>query len=126
PVATRAGARGFALGAALGVALGLALAFGAQRWSASRPGEPVEPASPRAAAVAPPAVAAPPPPPLGVSVNADPWAHVEVDGAPVGETPIAELPVPPGLHRFTARMPDGRVLEREVVIDERNRRVLFP
>ena len=38
---------------------------------------------------------------------------------------VAALPIAPGPHRITAHMPDGRVLERDVVIDERNRHVVF-
>jgi hypothetical protein len=37
-----------------------------------------------------------------------------VDGRPVGETPIAELGLENGPHRFSARLPDGRVVERTV------------
>lgn len=76
-------------------------------------------AAPRAAP--PPAVA-----PVFVNVNASPWAEIEIDGEPVGETPIARLAVPPGRHRVAARMPDGRVLEREVHIRESGSRVVFP
>jgi hypothetical protein len=61
-----------------------------------------------------------------VSVNADPWAEIEVDGKSVGETPIARLPVAPGRHRFLARMPDGRVLERELDIAREGGRLVFP
>jgi hypothetical protein len=61
-----------------------------------------------------------------ISLNADPWARIEIDGAPVGVTPIAALPVAPGRHRVTAHMPDGRVLEREVDVHDGNRRIVFP
>ena len=60
------------------------------------------------------------------SVNADPWAEIEIDGRSAGETPLAEIPLSPGRHRFAARMPDGRVLEREVDIQASRRRVVFP
>jgi hypothetical protein len=60
-----------------------------------------------------------------VSVNADPWAEVRLDGEPVGETPIARLAVRPGRHRFSARMPDGRVLSREVEVGAAGGRVVF-
>jgi hypothetical protein len=63
---------------------------------------------------------------VSVSLNADPWARIAVDGVGVGETPIAALPLAPGPHRFTAQLPDGRVVERDVVIDADNRRVVFP
>jgi hypothetical protein len=81
-------------------------------------------ASPRAAPAAPPQAAAQAP--LFVNVNATPWAEIELDGRPVGETPIARLSVPPGRHRVVARMPDGRVLEREVDVRASGERVVFP
>ena len=77
-------------------------------------------------APAPPPAAAPPAAPVFVSVNADPWAEIGLDGEPVGETPIARLAVQPGRHRFSARMPDGRVLAREVHVPASGARVVFP
>ena len=57
---------------------------------------------------------APPAPGPRLSVNAAPWAEIHLDGRPVGETPLGELAVAPGLHVVTATLPDGRVLERSV------------
>jgi hypothetical protein len=125
----------FALGIALGVAVGIGTAqLGARFWrSTELSGNTTLPMPVRE----PAAVAAPPPalaaagrvvaaPPVGISFNADPWAHIEVDGAAVGETPIAALMLAPGSHRVVARMSDGRVLERTVEIDASNRRIVFP
>lgn len=55
-------------------------------------------------------------PPAGprLSVNAAPWAAISLDGQPVGETPLGELRVSPGAHVVSARLPDGRVVERRV------------
>jgi type II secretory pathway predicted ATPase ExeA len=63
--------------------------------------------------------------PLQVQVNAIPWALVEVDGVDMGMTPRAGIPLLPGPHRFRARMPDGRVLERTIEIGLRNRHIVF-
>jgi AAA domain len=94
---------------------------------------PAEPAATHPAALAaPPRTAEPPraPPPavapVFVHVNASPWAEIELDGQPVGETPIARLAVLPGRHRLAARMPDGRVLARDVNIRESGTRIVFP
>ena len=46
-------------------------------------------------------------PPGGrVSINALPWAQVWIDGKPVGDTPIAYLPVAAGEHEIVFRHPD--------------------
>jgi type II secretory pathway predicted ATPase ExeA len=84
-----------------------------------RPVAPSEPLPP--AAVAPTVDLKPVP----VHVNATPWATIAVDGVDLGETPIAGVPLVPGTHRFTARMPDGRVVERTVEIDAKRRHVSF-
>jgi hypothetical protein len=60
-----------------------------------------------------------------VSVNATPWATIEIDGRLVGETPLADVPLTPGPHRFVARLPDGRVLERVVDVGVGNTNVAF-
>ena len=45
-------------------------------------------------------------PPNGrVSVNAVPWAQVWINGSSVGETPLANLPLPVGEHQITFRHP---------------------
>jgi hypothetical protein len=56
-------------------------------------------------------------PPSGrISVNAVPWAQVWIDGNPVGETPLANLPVPAGEHEIVFRHPQfGEHHERAVV-----------
>ena len=79
---------------------------------------PVAAAVPAAADVAPAAT-------LAVNVNAVPWAVIEVDGREVGETPLADLELSEGEHRFVARFPDGRRVERVIDVSERSRRVLF-
>jgi type II secretory pathway predicted ATPase ExeA len=85
------------------------------------PSEPI-----RASEPAPePSPAVEPPDPVLVGVNAHPWATIWIDGEEVGETPLAEVPVTPGLHIVAALMPDGRRIEREVVISDDNRHLRF-
>ena len=82
----------------------------------------------RAAPVPPPPTPpkpAPAAPPVSVAINATPWATIEIDGREVGETPLAGIMLPPGAHAFRARLPDGRVVERSVEIDAKNRFVTF-
>ena len=74
--------------------------------------EPVEPA-------APPAI------PVDVQINARPWATISIDGDEVGETPLAGISVPTGPHRFAARFPDGRTVERVIDVAPDNRHVSF-
>lgn len=64
--------------------------------------------------------------PIPVSLNAEPWAQIEVDGRDVGATPIAGLLLAPGPHRFQARFPDGRVVERTLRVDGHRDRFSFP
>jgi PEGA domain-containing protein len=45
------------------------------------------------------------PPDGRVSINAQPWAQVWIDGNLVGETPLANLPVAAGEHEITFRHP---------------------
>jgi hypothetical protein len=82
-----------------------------------------EPAPAVAALVAP---LAPPPGGPRLSVNAEPWAEIQLDGRPVGETPIGELPVTPGPHRLRATLPDGRVIERSIEARAGDLYVVFP
>jgi len=85
---------------------------------------PVQVESPASeAASVPPAAAAAPS--VSVNVNATPWAMIEVDGREVGETPLADLVLSEGEHRFVARFPDGRRTERLIEVSEQNRHVLF-
>lgn len=67
----------------------------------------------------------PPAPPVRVGINASPWARIELDGRPLGETPLGDVAVPAGVHHFRARMSDGRVLERRVEIGPDRRHVVF-
>ena len=72
--------------------------------------------------------AAPPPPaePISVSINATPWATVEIDGEDYGVTPMAGILLAPGDHQFRVEMPDGSVLEETVPISSSNRHIAFP
>jgi hypothetical protein len=45
-------------------------------------------------------------PPGRVSVNAEPWAEVSIDGRLYGETPLANLQVPIGEHEIVFRHPE--------------------
>ena len=67
----------------------------------------------------------PAPPPISVSINATPWATIEIDGEEVGVTPMAGVLLAPGDHEFRARMPDGTVLEEVVRIAPDNRHIAF-
>lgn len=93
---------------------------------------------PSAQAAAPPSASAssaperkpeaPSPPPattIAVNINATPWATIEIDGVDLGETPLAGVPLLEGKHRVRARMPDGRVIEREVDVDASRRHLAF-
>jgi type II secretory pathway predicted ATPase ExeA len=64
--------------------------------------------------------------PVRVNVNADPWAEIRIDGLDVGQTPLADIPLLAGPHHFRAKLPDGRILERDVSIDAENRFIVFP
>jgi type II secretory pathway predicted ATPase ExeA len=61
-----------------------------------------------------------------LNVNAEPWAAISLDGQPVGETPLGELRVSPGAHVVSARLPDGRVVERRVEASADDVYVVFP
>jgi hypothetical protein len=56
-------------------------------------------------------------PPSGrVSINALPWAEVWIDGKPMGETPLGNLPVSIGEHEFVFRHPQlGERRQKAVV-----------
>jgi hypothetical protein len=73
----------------------------------------------------PPAAPAPEPRRILVSINAVPWARIEIDGEPMGETPLGDVPLPMGKHRIVARMADGRTLDRVVEVGESNRHLVF-
>jgi hypothetical protein len=48
-----------------------------------------------------------------------------VDGREVGETPLADVLLSEGEHRFVARFPDGRRAGRLIHVSEQNRHILF-
>jgi hypothetical protein len=52
-----------------------------------------------------------------VSLNASPFAEIEVDGRPVGATPIGNLRLAVGLHRIRATFPDGRQVDQILEVD---------
>jgi hypothetical protein len=83
-------------------------------------GEPASPAPPAAPAPLPVEVAT-----VKIAINATPWALIEIDGQPVGETPLAGVELAVGRHRFVARMPDGSVRERVAHVDALSGAVLF-
>jgi hypothetical protein len=71
----------------------------------------------------------PAPPPtelISISINATPWATIEIDGEEVGITPMAGVLLAPGDHQFRVIMPDGTVLEPVVRIAPDNRHIAFP
>ena len=56
------------------------------------------------------------PPPGRVSINVTPWAQVWINGTAVGETPLANLPMPVGEHQVTFRHPQlGERSEKFIV-----------
>lgn len=72
-----------------------------------------------------PVPAAPAPEPIAVSINATPWATIEIDGKEIGITPMAGVLLAPGDHQFRVTMPDGRVLEETIRITRGNRHIAF-
>ena len=82
--------------------------------------EPAE-APPLAAPPAEPPESAPTPEPeptpvplAQLSVNARPWARIDIDGREVGITPLGDLRLAIGEHVLAARFPDGRLVERRI------------
>ncbi len=51
-----------------------------------------------------------------LQVNALPWAHVLVDGRPVGDTPLGNLRVPLGRHEIRFTHPELGEQVRQVVV----------
>jgi hypothetical protein len=51
-----------------------------------------------------------------ISLNATPWAEVTIDGAPVGQTPIANYSLPIGTHEVVFRHPQLGVRRQTVVV----------
>jgi hypothetical protein len=70
----------------------------------------VEPQPRPAPAPAPPARKAS----ARLSIDSDPFAVIELDGKPLGTTPLYQLPVPPGRHALRAETGDGRVQRRAI------------
>ena len=62
-------------------------------------------------------------PRTAVQVNAQPWAEVFVDGRLLGETPLANLQLPIGMHQFLFRHPEfgERTQSVAVRLDTSNR-----
>lgn len=80
----------------------------------ARPTPPIAPVEPTAAPIEPPPaleVAPQPRATVALTVNASPWAEVELDGRPVGRTPQRALSVRAGRHTILLRCPP---LGREV------------
>jgi hypothetical protein len=103
--------------------------------AASPPAPPTPAPTPIEAPAAPPPAPQPvvaerkpparPVPRIEVSINATPWAVIEVDGRELGETPLGGVALERGTHRFVARFPNGRVVERSVEIDASHRALVF-
>ena len=51
-----------------------------------------------------------------ISINAAPWAEVDIDGKPAGETPLANLSLPIGTHEITFRHPEHGVKKQTVIV----------
>jgi hypothetical protein len=56
------------------------------------------------------------PPKAPLNVNARPWAEVLVDGVEVGQTPLANLPVPIGPHDVVFRHPQLGERRQTIVV----------
>jgi hypothetical protein len=51
-----------------------------------------------------------------LSVNAQPWGEVWLDGRRIGETPIGNLPIPIGTHELVVRHPQFGERRRTVSV----------
>ncbi len=60
-----------------------------------------------------------------VAINAEPWARIWIDGRPLGETPLVDVPVALGKRAFCALFPDGRRVERTVDVDGEGLEIQF-
>jgi hypothetical protein len=131
----------------MAVILALALAVGGAGWyigsfldserastedrtAASETEDEAEPAPRESSAAAPaPAAGAQAAAPsrvwVTVNINADPWANIWIDGRELGDTPLADVPLAMGEHRFRAVFKDGRVVERTIDIDREQRFISF-
>jgi serine/threonine-protein kinase len=74
------------------------------------------PVSKAPAKVPEPASGASPPPVGFLSVDADPWAFVFIDGERVGETPLASLPVPAGSHVLKWVNPETKKEQKRTIV----------
>lgn len=64
------------------------------------------------------------PPQARVNINARPWADVSIDGAPAGQTPLANVSLPLGPHEITFKHPQlGERTERFTVTSKQENRV---
>jgi hypothetical protein len=59
------------------------------------------------------------PPKAALSVNARPWADVAIDGAAIGQTPIANASAPIGTHQLVFRHPQYGERKQSVVVTAR-------
>jgi len=59
------------------------------------------------------------PPTAPLNVNARPWADVLVDGAALGQTPLANVPVPIGTHEVVLRHPQFGERRQTIVVTAR-------
>lgn len=76
-----------------------------------KPGETTRYDVPLAKLTRPP----PPPKPAFLTIRTKPWSEVELDGKPVGTTPIFKIAVEPGTHRLRFSRPDRGVLGERTV-----------
>jgi hypothetical protein len=51
-----------------------------------------------------------------MSVNAVPWAEVDIDGTPAGQTPIANFSLPIGTHEIVFRHPQLGTRKQTVIV----------
>jgi hypothetical protein len=111
-----------ALAVALSAVLAVAFAI-LWLWPRDASGPQVEPppARPQAAAAAAEGTDGS----ISVHINAVPWARVEIDDRDLGITPLGNVRLEPGRHLLRARLPDGRIIEREVQIDASHRHLLI-
>jgi hypothetical protein len=56
------------------------------------------------------------PPNGSISINAQPWAQVWVDGKPMGDTPLANVSIPLGEHEVVFRHPQFGERRQKAVV----------
>lgn len=84
------------------------------------------PPTPTGSAPLPPEAARPTADTVTIHVNARPWAHIRLDGIDLGTTPLSHEGLAPGSYRIEARFPDGRRVERTVVVSREERFFSLP